>query len=76
MAKALQLHHNSPTELQSPAHLVFNRPVRDGLPIHRQPYAPEWQRDFREIEERSIKAHTKKLLPNITKRKRPITAST
>ena len=42
-----------------PAQLVSNRPVRDGLPAYRRSYAPEWQRDFREIEERSIKAQKK-----------------
>ena len=45
--------------LKSPAQLVFNRPVRDGLLAHRRSYALKWQRDFREIEERSIKAQEK-----------------
>ena len=60
MAKALILYRNAlRLGLQSPAQLVSNRPVRDGLPAYRRSYAPEWQRDFREIEERSIKAQKK-----------------
>ncbi len=60
MAKALLIYRNAPRlVLQSPAQLVFNRPVQDGLPEHRRSYAPKWQRDFREIEERSIKAQEK-----------------
>jgi hypothetical protein len=60
MTKALLLCRNAPRlGLQSPAQLVFNCPVRDGLPANRRSYAPKWQRDVREIEERSIKAQEK-----------------
>lgn len=60
MAKALLLYRNAPRlGLQSPAQLVFNRPIRDGLPAHRRSYAPEWQNNAREIEAKSLKAQEK-----------------
>jgi hypothetical protein len=41
--------------LQSPTQLIFNRPIRDGLTAHRRSFAPEWQREAREIEQRQRK---------------------
>jgi hypothetical protein len=37
--------------IQSPAQLIFNRPIRDGLPAHRRSFASEWQKEAREIEQ-------------------------
>ncbi|XP_045028529.1 uncharacterized protein LOC123471354 [Daphnia magna] len=56
MAKALLLYRNAPRiGLQSPPQLIFNRPIRDGLPAHRRSFASEWQKEAREIEQRQHK---------------------
>jgi hypothetical protein len=54
LAKAILLFRNAPRYGgASPAQLVFNRPVRDGLPAHRRFFASEWQRAAHMLEERT-----------------------
>lgn len=56
MAKALLLYRNVPRMgLQSPAILIFNRPIRDGLSAHKRSFTPEWKKEARKIEQRQHK---------------------
>ncbi|MFO0203429.1 MAG: hypothetical protein ACK528_09905, partial [Alphaproteobacteria bacterium] len=41
---------------QSPAQMVFSRPVRDCLPAHRRSFAAEWQKDADVLEKRARRA--------------------
>jgi len=53
-AKALLLFRNAPRlGGASPAQLVFNRPVRDSLPVHHRAFAAEWQAAADVLEERA-----------------------
>lgn len=53
-AKALLLFRNAPRlGGASPSQLVFNRPVRDSLPVHHRAFAAEWQAAADVLEERA-----------------------
>ena len=57
LARAILLFRNAPRlGGASPSQLVFNRPVRDGLPAHRRSFAPEWQKAAVVLEARTHRA--------------------
>ncbi len=41
---------------QSPAQIVFHRPMRDCLPAHRRSFAAEWQKDAEILKKRARRA--------------------
>ena len=62
LAKAILLFRNAPRlGGASPAQLVFNRPIRDGLPAHHRSFAPEWQQAAEILEQRSHRTLTRQV---------------
>ena len=58
-AKAILLFRNTPRlGGLSPSQIVFNRPMRDTLPIHHRSFAPEWQKESDEMEKTMLRAKT------------------
>ena len=56
-AKSILLFRNAPRSgAASPAQMVFGRPVRDCLPVHRRSFAPEWQKAADVLEKRACRA--------------------
>ena len=58
VAQALILFQNAPRSGgASPAEIVFNSQIRDGMPVHRRAFEPEWQRPQQELSDRQAAAH-------------------
>ena len=61
LTQALMLFRNAPRcgGGPSPAESVFNRPIRDGLPLHQRAFTNQWQREPEELERRVIASREK-----------------
>lgn len=60
LAQALMVYRNAPRSGgASPAELVFNSPIRDGLPVHGRSFKPEWQRTKAELKQRTDEVQKK-----------------
>jgi hypothetical protein len=60
LAQALMVYRNAPRSGgASPAELVFNSPIRDGLPVHGRSFKPEWQSTKAELKQRTDEVQKK-----------------
>ena len=56
MTKALLQYRNTPSQSDhlSPAQKLFGHPIQDTIPAHRRAFAPQWQQDAEEAEQRAL----------------------